>query len=277
MINNGFDVVELDLTKNCHIPDSIQILVIADPRLAFSDAELAEIQRYIDTGRNMVLSADPGSQANANKVAEMVGGRFISGRLVADNGDLQQDLVIARSTANAVKQLPGLEAFANKITMPGTVQVAASRDKGFSPLTILASADGSWNEKQTTDFVNTTATFDPSKEKKGAKSVAINMTRQMGEKTQKILLMGDSDVFSNGELMRQRYGVMSANFQFLYHTYKWLCDGKYPVETPRLASRDNSVRAGIEALPYIKWGFAALVPFLMLIAAILIFVRRKSR
>ena len=89
--------------------------------------------------------------------------------------------------------------------------------------------------------------------------------------------MGDSDVFSNGELMRQRYGVMSANFQFLYHTYKWLCDGKYPVETPRLASRDNSVRAGIEALPYIKWGFAALVPFLMLIAAILIFVRRKSR
>ena len=277
LINNGFDVIELDLTKDCHIPDSIQILVISDPRDAFSNAELAEIQRYIDSGRNMLLTADPGSQANANQVAAMVGGRFISGRLVADQGDLQQDLVIGRSTTNAVKQFPALEGFANKITMPGAVQVAASRDKGFSPLTILASADGSWNEKQTTDFVNTTATFDPATEKKGAKSVAINMTRQIGDKTQKILLMGDSDVFSNGELQRQRYGVMSANFQFLYHIYKWLCDGKYPVETPRLASRDNSVRASIEVLPYVKWGFAALVPFLMLIAVILIFVRRKSR
>ncbi len=277
LVNNGFDVVELDLTKNCHIPDSIQILVIADPRESFTEAELSEIQRYIDSGRNMILSADPGSQANANQVASMVGGRFISGRLVAEQGDLQQDLVIGRSTANAVKQFPVLEGFANKITMPGTVQVAATREKGFAPLTILASADESWNEKQTTDFTNTKASFDSATEKKGAKSVAINMTREMGDRTQKILLIGDSDCFSNGELMRQRYGVMSANFQFLYHIYKWMCDGKYPIETPRAASKDNSVKADVESLPYIKWGFAAILPFIMLIAAILIFVRRKSR
>ena len=277
LINNGFDVIELDLTKDCHIPDSIQILVIADPRKAFADEELAEIQRYIDSGRNMILSADPGSQANANQVAAMVGGRFVKGRIVSDMGDLQQDLVLGRVTANAAKKYPEMEGFANKITMPGTVQVAASRDKGFAPLTILASADGSWNERQTTDFVNTTAEFDPSTEKKGAKSVAIQLTRPMGERTQKILLMGDSDCFSNGELMKQRYQVQSANFPFLYHTYKWMCDGKYPIETPRAASRDTSVKASIEMLPYVKWGFAAVIPLIMLIAAILIFVRRKSR
>lgn len=280
LINNGFDIVDLDLRKNCHIPDSIQILVIADPREAFAEDELAEIQRYVDSGRNMIISADPGSQANANKVAAMVGGRFIDGRLVVPESDMQQDLVLARVTANAIKNFPemaGLGSHGNKITMPGTVQVAGFHDKGFAPLTILASADDSWNEKDTKDFVNTVATFDESKERKGAKSVAIQMTREVGNRTQKILLMGDSDCFSNGELMKQRYGVGSSNFPFIYQMYKWLCDGKYPIDTPRAASRDNSLKVGIEVLTAVKWIFAALVPFVMLIAAVLIFVRRKSR
>lgn len=173
--------------------------------------------------------------------------------------------------------MAGLGSHGNKITMPGTVQVAGFHDKGFSPLTILASADDSWNEKDTKDFVNTVATFDESKERKGAKSVAIQMTREVGDRTQKILLMGDSDCFSNGELMKQRYGVGSANFPFIYQMYKWLCDGKYPIDTPRAASRDNSLKVGIEVLTAVKWIFSALVPFIMLIAAVLIFVRRKSR
>lgn len=280
LINNGFDIIDLNLKENCHIPDSIQILVIADPRKSFTDEELVEIQRYIDSGRNMIIAADPGSQENANKVANMVGGRFIDGRLVVPASDMQQDLVLARVTANAVKAFPAYEGLGSRgfnVTMPGTVQVAASREKGFSPLTIFASADDSWNEKETTDFVNTVAEFDPSKERKGAKSVAIQMTREMGDRTQKILLLGDSDCFSNGELMRQRYSVNSSNFPFAYQMYKWLCDGKYPIDTPRAASRDNSLRVGIEVLPVIKWVFAALVPLIMLIVAVLIFVRRKSR
>ena len=54
-------------------------------------------------------------------------------------------------------------------------------------------------------------------------------------------------------------------------------DDKFPVETPRAHGKDNSVKANIEMLPYIKWIFAAIIPFLMLIATILIFIRRKSR
>ena len=280
LINNGFDAEEISLADGAGIPDHIQILVIADPRTEFTDAELAEINRYIESGRNMIIAADPGSQVAATQVASLVGGRFISGRLVVEPSDERQDLILARVTSNAVKKYPAMEGLGtggNNVTMPGTVQVAATRDKGFAPLTILASSDESWNEKGTVDFANTIAEFDPAKEKKGAKSIAIHMTREMGEKTQKILLIGDSDCFSNGELMRQRFGVQSANFPFAYQTFKWLCDDKYPIDTPHAHSRDNSVRVGFKAMPYVKWAFLGVLPLLMLLASILIIIRRKSR
>ena len=228
----------------------------------------------------MIIAADPGSQAAATQAASLVGGRFISGRLVVEPSDERQDLILARVTANAVKKFPAMEGLGtggNNVTMPGTVQVAATRDKGFAPLTILASSDESWNEKETVDFANTVAEFDPAKEKKGAKSIAIHMTREFGDRTQKILLLGDSDCFSNGELMRQRFGVQSANFPFAYQTFKWLCDDKYPIDTPRAHSRDNSVRVGFKAMPYVKWAFLGVLPLLMLLASILIIIRRKSR
>ena len=280
LINNGFDVEEISLADGARIPDHIQILVIADPRSEFTDSELAEINRYIESGRNMIIAADPGSQAAATQVASLVGGRFISGRLAVEPSDERQDLVLARVTTNAVKKFPAMEGLStggNNVTMPGAVWVSASRDKGFAPLTILASSDESWNEKETVDFVNTVATFDSAKEKKGAKSVGIHMTRELDGKTQKILLLGDSDCFSNGELMRQRFGIMSANFPFAYQTFKWLCDDKYPIDTPRAHPTDNSLTVGFKAMPYVKWVFLGILPLLMLLASVLIIIRRKSR
>ena len=281
LINNGFDIVDIDLKADCHIPDSIQILVIADPREEFAAEELAEIQRYIDSGRNMIIAADPGSQQYAGQVAALVGGTFMPGRISVPESDLQQDLVLARIMAEAAEihpQMASLTSSGNKVTMQGAVWVKATDEKGFTPLKLFASADNSWNEIHTTDFANTVASYDPSKgERQGAKTVAMQLTRPREDGTQKILLMGDSDCFSNGELTRQRYGVMSSNFPLIYQTFKWLCDGKYPIDTPRAGSRDASMKAGIEMLPFIKWGFAAILPLIMLIAAILIFVRRKSR
>lgn len=281
LINNGFDIESVDLSDGGRIPDHIQILVVADPREPLADAEVAEMERYIESGRNLIIAADPGSQQNANRVAELVGGRFISGRLSVPQGDLQQDLVLARLTTSAVKTYPDLRALSshgNRVTMPGAVHVTGSREKGFAPLTLLASASDGWNELQTTDFVNDVAHPDTlSGESIGAKSVALQMTRKVGDRTQKVLLLGDSDCFSNGELTRQRYAVSSSNFPFLYKMFQWLTDGRFPVDTPRANGTDNSLRIGFETLPFVKWGFTLVLPLLMLAAALLIIIRRKSR
>ena len=57
LMNNGFDAVNISLDGGRTIPDSIRILIIADPRERMSEEEVAEIRRYIDRGGNLILAA----------------------------------------------------------------------------------------------------------------------------------------------------------------------------------------------------------------------------
>lgn len=281
LINNGFDIEEIVLKDGTGIPDHIRILVIADPREAFLPEEVDEIQRYINSGRNMIIAADPGSQSNANQIASLVGGQFMEGRLAVPQSENPQDLILPVVMSNALNQFPQMAGFSsheNKVTMPGTVWTTVSRSKGFSPLVLFASPDSSWNETRTTDFTNDVAVCDVQQgERMSSKSIAAQMTRETECGTQKILLLGDADCFSNGELMRQRYGINSVNFPFIYQMFKWLCDDKYPIDTPHDRCTDTSLKIGFEALPYVNWGFVGVLPLVMLLAVVFIIIRRKSR
>ncbi len=283
LLNNGFDPVDLCLKDGKVIPDEIKILVIADPRSDFDEHELAEIRRYLERGGNMVIASEPGRQQYANQVAELVGASFRPGRLVVPEGDSQQNLVLAKVTRSAAERYPSLESIKKhgyQITMPNASGVSATSEKGFEVLAYLFSDPEGWNELQTVDFANTVAEFDPQTgEEKGSVPVAMQLSRTLADSVtvQKIMLLGDADCFSNSELQRNRYAVASGNFTILYELFRWLSDGKYPVDTDRPKGSDNGISAGIDSIPFVKWLFSAIIPALMLLASAIIFVRRKSR
>lgn len=279
LINNGFDALEISLEKE--IPDNVKILVIADPRTRFTKAELKNIRNYIASGRNVILAAEPGRQDIANQVASIVGAEFNKGRLVVPEGDNMQNLTLGNVTEDAVKRAPSLRSLRKhdyKITMPDAVGINTSGDNGFENLTLIESAPESWNELQTIDFANSVASYNPaSGEIKGSAPVAVQMERKMKDKTQKILLLGDADCFSNAELMRERYSIGSGNFSLLYEMFRWLSDGQYPCDTPRAKGSDNTLDMDIDSLPLVRWTFVLIIPLVMLIASILIIIRRKSK
>lgn len=284
LLNNGFDAVEISLADGQTIPDNIKILVIADPKEAFTEQELAEISRYIDNGGDLVLATEPGRQQYADPIAALVGAQYSQGRLVVPEGDNQQNLVLASITKNAADRFPSLKSIKNhgyKITMPNAVGIAVpDTTLGFDRLVYLMSDPAGWNEFQTVDFANTVATLDPTiGEKTGSRPVAMQFSRELPDSAdvQKILLLGDADCFSNSELQRNRYAVAAGNFSLLYEVFRWLSDGKYPIDTDRPKGSDNGISMGIESLAFIKWLFAGIIPAIMLIAAIIIFMRRKSR
>lgn len=282
LLNNGFDAVEVSVEDGRSVPDSIRILIIADPREAFSDGELAEIRRYVDRGGNLILAAEPGRQAAANSVAGIFGAKFLGGRLAVPPGDSRQDLILADVAKDASSEMPALAQMRGhgyKITMPGAVGINTSAVSGFSCTNMLMSARSTWNEFQTSDFANTEAVFNPELgEKTGSRAVAAMLTRALdGGRTQKILLLGDADCFSTAELTRDRYAVASGNFTLLYQVFSWMSDGEYPVDTPRAMGSDLSLRVGIEQMSALKWILSVVLPFLMLLASLLIIVRRKSK
>lgn len=282
LLNNGFDAVEISLEGGREVPDSIRILMIADPRKPLSAEETGAVRRYVERGGNLILAAEPGRQANANAVAGIFGARFLDGRLVVPPGDSRQDLILADVAKDASGEMPALAQMRGhgyKITMPAAVGINTSAVSGFECTNMLLSSRLTWNEFQTTDFVNTEATLDATLgEKAGSRAVAAMLTRGVdGGRTQKILLLGDADCFSNAELTRDRYAVSSGNFTLLYQVFRWMSDGEYPVDTPRAAGSDRSLRVGIGQMGALKWILSAILPLVMLLTSLLIIVRRKSK
>ena len=58
MINQGFDPVSIPLTEDWGIPDDVQILLIIDPKEAFSKVELEKIRDYVASGRHLIIATD---------------------------------------------------------------------------------------------------------------------------------------------------------------------------------------------------------------------------
>ncbi len=282
LLNNGFDAVKITLDEGKAIPDSIGILVIADPREEFTSGELAEIRRYVDSGRNLILAAEPGRQRYANQVADILGVRFSEGRIAVPKGDNPQNLVLADVAGPLLSEMPALNEISKdgyKITMPNAVGINADNVTDFEYRELLLSPEGGWNELQTMDFVNTEAAPDSlSGESVGPKVVSAMLERKReGTDEQRILLIGDADCFCNAELTRDRYAVSSGNFTFLYQLFRWMSYGEYPVSTPRPLGSDNEVCIGVDDVPVMKWSFVAVLPLLMLLCSIMIIVRRKSK
>lgn len=74
------------------IPADVNILCIADMRVALSEEENANLHRYIERGGNLIICGEPGKQEIMNPVVENFGVRFMPGRLVRPSENRLADL-----------------------------------------------------------------------------------------------------------------------------------------------------------------------------------------
>ncbi len=283
LINQGFDTESLSLADGRTIPEEISILVIADPREKLTEWEKSEINRYIASGRHLLIAAKPGRQAILNEITELLGVHFTDGILVHPSEDFAPDLIQGRFTLDA-ESFSGNLAYLSrnnyKITAPGTAGIVCRLPEGFGMLPLVSTDSvGSWNEKETTDFVNEVLEFSPEKgdEEWNGQPIVLAMGRHIGGKEQKIMILGNADCLSNGELVRSRKDVKSANFNLILETFRWFTNGEYPVNTNRSYGADNDLRMEYKDLIWVKVGFMGVLPLLLVAAGIVVWLRRREK
>ena len=59
LINQGFDVADVKLSRDPRLLDHLDILVIAEPMEPFTDTELDMLFRYVESGKNLILAGKP--------------------------------------------------------------------------------------------------------------------------------------------------------------------------------------------------------------------------
>lgn len=280
LINQGFDITEVDLHQG--IPSNVRILVIADPRRSLSTEETEVLNSYIAQGGNLFIAGEPKQQAIMNPLVEQFGVQFMPGCLVKPTEDFAANLITSNPTDGAAALsyiFEGMQQMGNAVSMPGATGLTYSTDKGFTVTPLFTSdSTGSWNELQTTDFVEDTARLNPELgeiERSYVTSVALS--RKVGEKEQRIIIISDADCISNTEIEMMRRGINARNYSFVRGAFSWLSYEEAPIDVRRLIPPDNEVYIEKRGMKITKHAMVEGLPGLLLILALLIWVRRRGR
>ena len=135
-----------------------------------------------------------------------------------------------------------------------------------------------WNEKQTTDFVDDAPVFNPEKgEVMKSWPTAIAMSRKVGDKVQKIIVLGDADCISNAELSIRRRGIPAQNYYLVAGTFFWMSDNEVPIDVRRPAALDRKITVGKLGFTIWKVVSFGLIPAVLALCGVLVWIRRKGR
>jgi ABC-2 type transport system permease protein len=280
LINQGFDFQDITLDKE--IPGHIRIVLIAEMRRPMTPEEMTRLKNYIDKGGNMIIAGEPGRLENINPIVSKLGVKFEPGMLVKPTKKFQANLILQEPTGEAEKvayHFRNIKRNEMLLPMQTACAISFSPDSGFSACPVFTSdTTGGWIEHETTNFIDDSAVLNASaNEVEGPYTTVMAVSRKINGKTQKIMVLGDADCLSNGELMMNRKDVNAANFMFISGMFYWLTDGELPIDMRRPPPPDNALYLGKTSWAISKAGLKWAYPILLMLTGTFIWVRRKRR
>lgn len=285
LINQGFGVRTLDLkndTASVDIAEDIDIIVIADVRDAYTQEEIAKVKRFIERGGNMIIACEPRRQPMMNPLVEALGVTFMPGTVVEETEGYAPNQLFVNPSETAIKGNRGfyqMSRYGSKISMPGSVAFAINDSCGFKTSVLFATTPKAWSELQTTDFVDGKPEFNPETgEKMDSIPLIVCLTRQVGDKEQRIYVCGDADCMANSELTTNRSDMSTSNFTLITEAFRELSYNEFPVSDERPHPSDDKMSiSGRGALLFVRILFMGIIPGGLLAGYVITWWRRRKK
>lgn len=269
LLNLGLSMESVDLSKG--IPAHIDILVVADPKQPYSEAEIRSIIQFIEEGKNAFIAIEPNDTSNIKDILSYFGVEQLEGQLTAsENQDYAQNLILSRFI-NYPEFYPNywLSKFVIDYDYPITTP------------TVSAFQYDTLNSKWTIApfLVAKQVYLDNSRSETDQIPVSLMLQQTFEEREQRILLFGDADFASNAEMSRRN--VIALNGRgFLPFVFHWLSNERVPLDLSEPEPIDTQLNIGQvkgRSLLIIKTIYMGLIPGLLFISGAFILIRRKRR
>ena len=233
----------------------------------------------------MLISGDPGCQDNMNPIMEELGVEFMSGRLMTNNPDVTPNLILATPTIEATKlpltRFAWMKHWDYRVPMVNAVGIdhSQAKEKGWETFTLMTTDSlGCWNEKTHIANTDKKADLNPEMgEKEECFTMILHMSRKVGVKEQRVVVMGDSDWCTNGEMGTFRQKVNSEPPITIRYNFSYLTNEEYPVYVEQTYGRDNKLFLGLGSVPWIKSFCMGILPLILTITGITIQVKRRRK
>lgn len=283
LVNIGFDVDTVNLATQDIAPD-VTAVVLADPKRELSAPVLNKLNNYVGQGRNMLILGEPGKQHVLNPFLEKTGVQFINGKLAQPSANEVPDMLTPYLT-EAGLSFPGETIIRRyhhlwsngvyddslKIMMPSAMGLTYSGDSGFAAKTLMTTVPGTaWSKmgKFVTDSVAPVFSPQDGDIRLSSFPVSIQLTRQVNNREQRMIVCGDADFMSD---RRSPDGSYSRAF------CSWLNEGRMPVYATYPYANDNMLtlsplRASVQKIAYM-W----VLPGILLLLGTVLLIRRKRK
>lgn len=290
LLNQGFNTVDLDISGG--VPEDIDILIFADMYEPLSESENLALKDYIDRGGNLFILAEQSRRAVMNPMLEeYFGVKLMDGTLVQYRENWIQPSALVSLATPATKDLSyRFGGVAKSVTMASASGLEKIADRGFNYVPIYMSdtivnelvvgvrenrSYAVWNEMGSLDTDLGVLTCNTEKgEKCDDYCTVASLSRMVGGKEQRIVISGDADCLSTGEMLQSRGGN---NLFFGLAVFHYLSNNEMPFDTRRPDPMNNEVQLETNDYKLIYRMFVIVLPLLFLGASLFIWLRRRSR
>jgi ABC-2 type transport system permease protein len=283
LINLGFDVDTINL-EHSDIPENISYLVVADPKVELSDAEVNRLNEFLSHGGNAFFLGEPGKQELLNPLLQPLGVSLGKGTLIELTRDEMPHMVIPFYTREALSMSEkfqfvikaineGRYVDTPRIYMPGAVPLFFDdASSPFQKLSIFETISKRNTFSKVGKFVvdSISPRFLPEEGdyKMPVFQTMLGLTRNVEGKEQRIIVAGDADFGSN---IRRGGGDFTTTFA------GWLNYGEFPIVAPKDMDQDVQVTINPQQMKFQSYILVWIIPGLLILFGTVLLIRRKRK
>lgn len=257
------------------------VLVISDPKSVLDKGIIDSVKQYIDRGGNAMFYSEPGKQFIMNPILNHVGVNADEGILVEPN---PQDMphkfagLIAKKGMDMADE-PKFFLVKNGVgnfcatAITGASVLSYSDTTGFKveQITTVHNNANTWVERGMLVVDSAAPIFNSAEgdyRREAPYPVGLQLTRKIGNKLQKIIISSDADMMSSAKGDGKDYGNAF---------YSYTVDNRFPVYHNFPVPTDIWLTIKKAPAKTLKMVLQYVIPALILVAGIVILIRRKRK
>ena len=275
LVDRGVDVDTISV-KEKDIPNDVQLLVVADPKVEYSSIELQRIDQYIQRGGNAIFFVEPGKQFILNPVLKKFG-------VVAEDGMLMENtpnrhVVSGKLTNKALMMSKEMERFllfpalGNGLYHDGAAALTYQAVDGFEvePVIKIAGDKKLWIKKgiYIKDSIAPVFSKEDGDLQIDEYTIAVALTRKIANKEQRILVAGDADFMSNKVIDPKKLN---------HHFYSWALNNGYPIYPYYPFNDDRFLRVNRDQVEGMMIVYIYVIPAIVFFLAVAFLIRRRKK
>lgn len=276
MVNSGFEIDEVELSAP--LAEDTDVLVIADPKRAYTGSELDHLLEFLFEGGNALILVEPERVQFLVEVLDTFGVTVSDALLTQQNKDLSPNIVFAAVDGEAA-HAAGIafsgfgspeETFSRRgvmrnlqsVALDGVGTIDVDVDRGFDVVPVLVPDSSSTESEGVTVSENAV--------------LGVLLRRTVNGKQQRIAIVADADFMSNGVFDSQSIGARG-NDRFVANLFRWFSSGAYPIQTLRGKPADTDLHLSIRQVDQLRILFCWILPIVFGVFASYYLLRRRRR